>query len=68
MTADVHLVDSGNVVLMPGHDSVMQTLLAWHGKKHISLIDWISDALAQGYTNLQSLVKCLDHVVSYAVK
>jgi len=27
----------------------------------ISLIDWISDILSQGYTNLQSLVKCLDH-------
>jgi len=25
------------------------------------LIDWISDTLSQGYTNLQSLVKCLDH-------
>ena len=28
---------------------------------NVSLIDWISDALSQGYTNLQSLVKCLDH-------
>ncbi len=27
----------------------------------VSLIDWISDTLSQGYTNLQSLVKCLDH-------
>ena len=27
----------------------------------ISLIYWISDALSQGYTILQSLVKCLDH-------
>ena len=26
-----------------------------------SLIDWILDTLSQGYTNLQSLVKCLDH-------
>ena len=26
-----------------------------------SLIDWISDTLSQGYTVLQSLVKCLDH-------
>jgi len=25
------------------------------------LIDWISDTLSQGYTDLQSLVKCLDH-------
>ncbi len=25
------------------------------------LIDWISDALSQGYTNLQSLVKCLGY-------
>ncbi len=24
-----------------------------------SLVDWISDTLSQGYTNLQSLVKCL---------
>jgi len=27
----------------------------------ISLIDWISDTQSQGYTDLQSLVKCLDH-------
>ena len=27
----------------------------------ISLIDWISDTLHQGYTNLQSLVQRLDH-------
>ena len=26
-----------------------------------SLIDWISDTRSQGYTDLQSLVKCLDH-------
>ncbi len=26
-----------------------------------SLIDWISDTRSQGYANLQSLVKCLDH-------
>ncbi len=26
-----------------------------------SLIDWISDARPQGYTDLQSLVKCLDY-------
>ena len=26
-----------------------------------SLIDWMSDTLLQGYTILQSLVKCLDH-------
>ena len=26
-----------------------------------SLIDWISGTLSQGYTNLQSLVKCLGH-------
>ena len=25
------------------------------------LIDWISDTLSQEYTNLQSLLKCLDH-------
>ena len=28
---------------------------------YASLIDWISDTLSQGYTHLQSLVKCLDH-------
>jgi hypothetical protein len=27
-----------------------------------SLIDWISDTRSQGYANLQSLVKCLDHI------
>jgi hypothetical protein len=27
----------------------------------VSLIDWISDTRSQGCTNLQSLVKCLDH-------
>ena len=27
----------------------------------VPLIDWISDTLSQGYTDLQSLVKCLDH-------
>jgi len=26
-----------------------------------SLIDWILDTRSQGYTDLQSLVKCLDH-------
>ena len=26
-----------------------------------SLIDWTSDTHSQGYTNLQNLVKCLDH-------
>ena len=26
-----------------------------------SLIDWVSDTLSQGYTNLQSLAKCLEH-------
>ena len=26
-----------------------------------SLIGWISDTCSQGYTDLQSLVKCLDH-------
>ena len=31
------------------------------------LVDRISDTLSQGYTNLQSLVKCLDHA-QYAVK
>ena len=25
------------------------------------LIDWISDTLSKGYTDLQTLVKCLDH-------
>ena len=27
---------------------------------YVSSINWISDTLFQGYTNLQSLVKCLD--------
>ena len=27
----------------------------------LSLTGWISDTLSQGYTDLQSLVKCLDH-------
>ena len=27
----------------------------------VPFIDWISDTLSQGYTTLQSLVKCLDH-------
>ncbi len=27
----------------------------------VSLIDWISDTLSQGCTDLQRLVKCLDH-------
>ena len=34
---------------------------------HVCLVDRISDTLSQGYTNLQSLVKCLDHA-QYAVK
>ena len=36
----------------------------------VPLIDWISDTLSQGYTNLQSLVKCLDPriIAVYAVK
>ena len=25
------------------------------------MVDWISDTRSQGYTGLQSLVKCLDH-------
>ena len=29
------------------------------------LIGWISDTLSQGYTDLQSLLKCPDHRVSY---
>ncbi len=37
---------------------------------HVSLIDWISDTLSHGYTNLHSLVSCLDHrgIASDAVK
>ena len=31
-----------------------------HPSRH-SLINWISDTLSQGYTSLQSLVKCLGH-------
>ena len=29
----------------------------------ISLIDWMSDTLSQGYTDVQPLLKCLDHRV-----
>ena len=29
--------------------------------KQVSLVDWISDTCPQGYTDVQSLVKCLDH-------
>ena len=29
----------------------------------VPLIDWISDTRSQGCTDLQSLVKCLDHRV-----
>ena len=32
-----------------------------HFSYDFSLLDWISDTLSQGYANLQSLVKCLDH-------
>ncbi len=32
-----------------------------------SLIDWISDALSQGYTNLQSLVTCLG-LLGYCIR
>ena len=31
------------------------------------LIDWISDTLSKGYTDLQSLVKCLDRMQSSKV-
>ena len=34
----------------------------------IPLVDWISDTRSQGYTGLQSLVKCLDHSVRYSVQ
>ncbi len=30
-------------------------------KSLVPLIDWISNTRSQGYTDLQSLVKCLDH-------
>ena len=35
------------------------TVYAWES---VSLIDWISDTLPQEYTDLQSLLKCLDHI------
>ena len=38
----------------------MQDVLL-NGAAASSLVNWISDALSQGYTTLQSLVKCLDH-------
>ncbi len=33
----------------------------WYALLAGPLVDWISDTLSQGYTGLQSLVKCLDH-------
>ena len=33
-----------------------------------SLIDWISDTCSQGYTDMQSLVKCLDHRLAHREK
>ncbi len=30
----------------------------------LSLMNWRSNTLSQGYTTLQSLIKCLDHTVS----
>ena len=39
----------------------MRVITQERGGWHYSLIYWISDTLSQGYTNLQSLVKCLDH-------
>ena len=33
----------------------------WTSNSEPSMIDWISDTLSQGHTNLQSLVKFLDH-------
>ena len=35
--------------------------VSWELAYKLSLIDWISDTRPQGYTDLQSLVKCLDH-------
>ena len=39
----------------------LSSLIPRTAMEAISLIDWISDTLSQGYTNLQSLVECLDH-------
>jgi len=46
--------------------SYTKKLLKYAG---LSLIDWISDLLSQGYTDLESLAKCLDHrgIVSHTV-
>ena len=42
------------------HDYVLHQ--NWHASLvWVPLIDWISDTLSQEYTNLQSLLKCLDH-------
>ena len=35
------------------------TVYPWES---VSLIDWISDTFPQEYTDLQSLLKCLDHI------
>ena len=41
--------------------SSLGDVLRWLMFAWVPLTDWISDALAQEYTNLQSLVKRLDH-------
>ena len=50
---------------MPWLYSLVCVQLSFH--EHVegesdSLIHWISDTHSQGYTDLQSLVKCLDHM------
>ena len=42
-----------------GYDPTLQSTTACHVK--VCLIGWMSDTLSQTYTDLQSLVKCLDH-------
>jgi len=39
----------------------MQAANIWHTYTAVPLVDWISDTRSQGCTDLQSLVKCLDH-------
>ncbi|DBA74348.1 TPA: hypothetical protein ACH3X1_011122 [Trebouxia sp. C0004] len=43
-------------------DPIKETLaMTLVGKQSLNLFFSLIDALSQGYTNLQSLVKCLDH-------
>ncbi len=55
-----HRIHTTKKTLLLQTDDVMQGLWALlHVIGHVPLIDWISDTLSQGYTNLQSLVQSL---------